>query len=132
MNYLLDTHILLWARLSPGKLPANHRAIITGSEDLKFISPLSIWEISLKYARGKLNLAGHSPEEFLEGALRLGFRIMATTPEQFASFHSLPPLTGHKDPFDRMLIWQAIQSDVTLLSRDSQLPEYNIHGLKLA
>ncbi len=57
---------------------------------------------------------------------------MSPEPEQFASFHQLPVVFGHKDPFDRMLIWQAIQSGMTFLSQDSKLSEYYIHGLKLA
>ncbi len=131
MNYLLDTHILLWYRLDPGRVSPKHRAILSSRSDIKFISSISIWEISLKFSNGKLSLDNHSPEEFLNTAIQLGFQILASEPEQFASFHHLPEVLKHKDPFDRMLIWQAIQNNVTLLSQDTQLPQYSIHGLKL-
>ncbi len=132
MKYLLDTHVLLWYRLDPRRVSDRHQAIIGSRDDLKLISSLSIWEISLKFSLGKLDLGGHTPEEFLAGALELGFQIVSPEPEQFASFHQLPTVIGHKDPFDRMLIWQAIQSDMTFLSQDGKLSEYGIHGLKLA
>ncbi len=132
MNYLIDTHILLWYRLEPEKVPHAYRKIILGSNGIKFISSLSIWEISLKFSLGKLQLGTHTPEEFLNSALGLGFQILSPPPEQFATFHKLPPVIKHKDPFDRMLIWQAIESNLTFLSQDRQLHDYNIHGLKLA
>lgn len=132
MNYLLDTHVLLWFRFEPERLAPKHRAILADRSAMKFISVISIWEISLKFARGKLKLGTHTPEEFLKRALDLGFHIISPEPEQFASFYRLPAVVDHKDPFDRMLIWQAIHNDLTLLSQDGQLPQYDIHGLKLA
>lgn len=131
MSYLLDTHILLWARLEPGKLSTSHRNILSSNEQ-KFISTVSIWEISLKFSLGKLTLGGHNPVEFLDSALVLGFQIATPEPEQFASFHNLPKMITHKDPFDRMIIWQAIQGKFTLISRDHELPNYRIHGLQLS
>jgi PIN domain nuclease of toxin-antitoxin system len=132
VNYLLDTHVLLWFGLDPERISSKQRAIIDGRDAMKFISSISIWEISLKFARGKLSLGRHTPEEFLESALSLGFHIISPDPGQFASFHKLPSVVGHKDPFDRMLIWQAIQSDLIFLSQDRQLPNCDIHGLKFA
>jgi len=131
VNYLLDTHTLLWARLEPSRLTPQQRRLIEASDREKCISTISIWEISLKFSLGKLNLGGHNPEEFLQNVQELGFHILAPAPEQYASFHQLPALAKHKDPFDRMLIWQAIQNDLTLLSSDRQLPSYKIHGLTL-
>lgn len=128
MSYLLDTHILLWSRLEPKKLSNSHKKIINSNEQ-KFISPISIWEISLKFSLGKLNLGGHNPEEFLDSALQLGFQIAVPEVEQFASFHNLPKVSKHQDPFDRMIIWQATQSNLILLSHDNQMPKYKIHGL---
>jgi len=131
VSCLLDTHTLLWALLEPSKLTPQQRRIIESSDKEKCMSTISIWEISLKFSLGKLNLGGHTPEEFLKGAQELGFRVVIPTPEHYASFHQLPSVVKHKDPFDRMLIWQAIQDGLTLLSSDGQLPNYKIHGLKL-
>lgn len=132
MNYLLDTHTLLWLRYSPAKLSKSQLDVIKSSKSQKFISAISIWEISLKFAIGKLNLGGHTPEEFLQTAKDLGFSILTPTAEQFASLHHLPQVVKHKDPFERMLIWQAIQDKFTLLSSDSKMPDYDIHGLRVA
>ncbi len=96
------------------------------------MSTLSIWEISLKYALGKLELGGHTPEEFFETVKELGLQVANPAPEYFASFYKLPLIPGHKDPFDRMLIWQAIQSNAILLSADAEFPKYQPVGLKLS
>lgn len=132
MKYLLDTHILLWSRLEPSKLPLAHRALLRSPDDQIFISTITIWEISLKFSLGKLDLGTHTPEEFLRSAQGLGIEVITPTPEQFASFHRLPAVVGHKDPFDRMLIWHAMQSGLSFLSNDRELPKYKIHGLLLA
>jgi PIN domain nuclease of toxin-antitoxin system len=131
-GYLLDTHTLLWLRFSPNKLPSSHRRLLESPWSQKYISTISVWEISLKFGIGKLDLEGLTPEEFLQTAKGLGFSILSPLPEQYASFHHLPKVLKHKDPFDRMLVWQAIQDNLTLLSSDSKLPDYNIHGLLLA
>lgn len=130
--YLLDTHVLPWARFDPDRLSASYREIITSPHVQKFISGISIWEISLKFALGKLELGGHSPEEFLATARQLGLGVVSPEAEHYASFHRLQPVVGHNDPFDRMLIWQAIQTQMTLLSHDGKLAEYKPVGLNLA
>ncbi len=129
MNYLLDTHVLLWLRLSPEKLTATQKAIIESPEKEKFISSVTIWEISLKFSLGKLELGGHSPEEFIAGVHQLGIKITAPTPEQYATYHLLPKVENHKDPFDRMIIWHAMQSGASLISSDRQISKYKPHGL---
>jgi PIN domain nuclease of toxin-antitoxin system len=129
MNYILDTHILLWTRLEPRRLSKSQRSILESSADLKFVSTVTIWELSLKFSLGKLDLGGHTPEEFMSSANMLGLQILPPTPDQFASFHRLPKSIAHKDPFDRILIWQAIQSDMCLISSDTKLAAYEVHGL---
>lgn len=132
MNYLLDTHILLWARLDPQKLSRAYQDIISDKSSKKYFSTVSAWEMSLKYHLGKLDLSGHTPEEFFESALAIGYQPVTPAMNEMVSFYHLPATPGHKDPFDRMLIWQAIRQEFTLLSRDGKLPDYQIHGLKLA
>jgi PIN domain nuclease of toxin-antitoxin system len=132
VKYLLDTHTLLWARLNPQKLSVAHREIILARDTEKYISSLNIWEISLKFSIGKLELGTHNPDEFLASALSVGFMLAEPTAQQYASFYKLPEVIKHKDPFDRMLIWHTITSNMTLLSSDKRLPEYGVHGLKLA
>jgi PIN domain nuclease of toxin-antitoxin system len=127
--HLLDTHVLLWARLDPAKLTKAHKAILQNTETKKVISSISIWEISLKFALGKLDLGGHSPEEFLQSAINIGLEVVSPEPSVFASYHRLSQIPEHRDPFDRMLIWQSIQSQMTLLSSDSKLSLYKPAGL---
>ena len=131
MNYLLDTHTLLWLRLSPEKLKPEQAKIIKSSEGEKFVSAISIWEISLKFSLGKINLNGHTPDEFIGGIQRLGLNLITPTTEQYSAYYLLPKIKNHKDPFDRMIIWHAMQSGVTLLSSDLKFAEYKPHGLNV-
>jgi PIN domain nuclease of toxin-antitoxin system len=131
MNYLLDTHVLLWLRLSPDELKKAQKTVIESSEEEKFISSISVWEISLKFSLGKLDLGGHTPDEFMAGIHELGIKVITPTPEQYATYYLLPKIDGHRDPFDRMIIWHAMQSGVTLISSDQQLHQYSKHGLKV-
>lgn len=132
MNYLLDTHVLIWARLDPDKLSAIQRDIIENDHSDKFISTVSIWEISLKFGLEKLSLGGHTPEEFLRSSVRLGYKTITPTPAQFAAMYRLPATGKHKDPFDRMLVWQAIRNNMALLSHDTKLKDYTQYGLEIA
>jgi PIN domain nuclease of toxin-antitoxin system len=129
--YLLDTHVLLWASLDPDKLSNAHQLIISDPGEQKVISTISVWEISLKYSTGKLDLGMYTPEEFLHIAEEEGFQVVGPSPEVFASFYKLGSVPGHKDPFDRILIWQALQDKLTLLSHDGDFPKYKPKGLKL-
>ena len=85
----------------------------------------------MKFLLGKLDLGDHTPEELMLGAYDLGFQGLSPSSEQFASFHKLPRVLRHKDPFDRMLIWQAVESKMIFLSSDKELPSYKIHGLQV-
>lgn len=130
--YLLDTNILLWFRLEPTKLSKSYIDILTNVDRQKCISTISLWEISLKFALGKLELGGHTPEEFLDSALALGLIVISPEPDVYASFHQLQPIPEHRDPFDRMLIWQAIKNNLTLLSADHRMVQYKNQGLTVA
>jgi PIN domain nuclease of toxin-antitoxin system len=122
----------LWARLNPEKLSQRQKEILESSDSEKFMSAISVWEISLKFSLDKLNLGGHTPSEFIDGIEGLGIKNTTPSPDQYASYFLLPKIDRHKDPFDRMIIWHAIQSGLTLVSSDSKMSEYKIHGLSLA
>ena len=77
-----------------------------------------------------MELEGISPDEFPEFANKMSFELLSLSAEDTASFHHLPPIT-HKDPFDRMLIWQAIQEKMVLMSEDSKIAAYKGYGLKI-
>ena len=130
MNCLLDTHAFLWATFTPEKLSRTAHRIVTDAENDIFVSVISFWEISLKFALGKITMEGVDPEALPEIARRSGFDLLAFSAEDAASFHGLSR-EGHKDPFDRMLVHQAIRHRKILVSADAALNVYAPHGLKL-
>ncbi len=129
MNYLLDTHTFLWSLFRPGKLSRSAAEKIISPDNDVAISVITFWEISLKYALGKLELKGIGSKELPDIAVETGFDILAVNPSDAASFHELPKL-AHKDPFDRFLIWQAIRQKMILISKDPEFKDYREFGLK--
>jgi PIN domain nuclease of toxin-antitoxin system len=130
MNCLLDTHVFLFSLFSPSALSRKAHAILKEPENEVLVSAVTFWEISLKHALGKLRLEGVRADEMPEHCARMGFDTIGLTPQEAAGYHKLPVLK-HKDPFDRMLIWQAIQRNIPLLSRDKNFSQYENLGLKV-
>ena len=129
MNILLDTHVFLWSLFTPDKLSkAVIREIKTPNNDVA-VSVVTFWEISLKYALGKLELTGVKPEELPDFAAQMNLEILPITAAEASSFHKLPRLS-HKDPFDRIIIWQAIQRKMTLVSKDRDFKAYHKFRLR--
>lgn len=129
MNYLLDTHTFIWSLVSPGKLSLKTKAIIKSKENISWVSAITFWEISLKYAIGKLNLKGARPDELYEYSTSAGFAILDLQAETASTFYKLKKFRN-KDPFDLMLAWQAISKGYTLVTNDSDFIVYKNHGLK--
>jgi PIN domain nuclease of toxin-antitoxin system len=126
---LLDTHSLLWALIAPEKLSAKMRGVIADPANEIHLSTVSFWELSLKFSLGKLEMTGCTPDDLVAGARQMGLTISAPSAEESAGFHRLPRV-AHKDPFDRMLIWQCLQRRWTFISRDRGLEEYSALGLR--
>lgn len=131
MTYLVDTHYLVWSLVEPGRIPRRHVGIIESAADPKYVSTVSYWELSLKYALGKIHLRGATPEELLRESEQAGFRLWAADAYDFATSHSLPFAGDHRDPFDRLPVWQSIRHGLTLLTSDEELSAYTEHGLHL-
>ncbi|OGH18001.1 MAG: hypothetical protein A3F31_02590 [Candidatus Levybacteria bacterium RIFCSPHIGHO2_12_FULL_38_12] len=130
MNYLLDTHTLLWNLISTKKLSTQVKKIISNPQSSIFISTVSLWEISLKYRIGKLELEGKNPEE-IPGAIKsLGFNILNLDEDTAATFYKFP-VSKNQDPFDLMLAWQAIRKDLLLLTKDPDFAGCRKHDLKI-
>ena len=129
MNCLLDTHTLLWALFSPELLSARSAKLIRDPENTVYVSVVSFWEISLKYALGKLELTNVLPDNLPDVAQQMGLELLSLDAPEAATFYRLHRV-GHKDPFDRLIIWQAIQYKLTLISKDSSFEEYKGIGLK--
>lgn len=130
MSYLLDTHIFLWSIISPKKISRTIRKILSDSEAAKYISVFSFWEISLKFSLEKIDLVGVLPDELPDIAKRANFDILEAEVKTVSSYHKLP-YASNKDPFDRMLAWQAIRNDFSLLTKDQDFADYKVHGLKI-
>ena len=130
MNYLIDTHTFLWSILDPDRLGTKARDILQETDKRIFISVISFWEISLKVALGKLSLINLLPEQLPEAANKLDFETLLLSASEAATFYKLPNI-GHKDPFDRLIIWQAIHNKLPLISKDKSFEDYKVSGLKL-
>jgi PIN domain nuclease of toxin-antitoxin system len=117
LNVLLDTHLLLWALSRPAKLKPRARTLIEQSE--VFVSSASIWEIAIKSSLGKLEA---DPRLVLEGLEPAGLRKLSITVEHAAKVYELP--AHHRDPFDRLLLAQALSEPLMLLTDDDVLGQY--------
>jgi len=130
MNYLLDTHAFLWAIFDSKKLSKIASEIILDTQNLIHISLISFWEISLKYNLGKIALKNILPDDLPFYTEKSGFEIIIPTTIDMATFYQLPR-EKHKDPFDRMIIWQCIQNNFNLISKDRNFKSYKNLGLKV-
>jgi PIN domain nuclease of toxin-antitoxin system len=119
VRLLLDTHIVLWVLRDARELKAGARSMI-GHAEAVFVSAASWWEVSIKAAAGKLPV---EPERLQAQALAAGFEPLPVTWTHALAVHGLPPL--HRDPFDRMLIAQAISEPLHLLTLDAALAAYS-------
>jgi PIN domain nuclease of toxin-antitoxin system len=122
MRVLLDTHVLLWALAEPRRLDAETRATIESGDTEMLFSAASIWEIAIKSSLGRAGFA-FDPEEIARAALETGFIELAVRWNAAALVGQLPPL--HRDPFDRVLVAQAIVEPATLYTADPQLLPYS-------
>jgi len=119
VNLLLDSHVLLWALLSPDKLTDRARREITSCERL-FFSAASVWELEIKRTHEKLFL----PEDWIEVAEAEGFTELPIRASHARESGRLP--WHHKDPFDRMLLAQARCEGLLFVSRDRFAPLYGV------
>lgn len=119
-GFLLDSHALLWWLSDDPKLPDAVRAIISEPKNEIFVSAASTWEITIKRQLGKLTLA-ESITSLMEDE---GFQALPITLVEGEIAGELPSI--HRDPFDRMLIAQAMQNDLVLLSNDQHIRKYDV------
>ncbi len=122
MRLLLDTHLLLWALAEPRRLGDSLLAEVEDPGNDILFSTVSIWEIAIKTARGRPDFAVRADHVALE-AIAIGFRELAITWPAAAAVAELPRL--HRDPFDRLIIAQAMTEPVHLYTADHQLQLYS-------
>ena len=118
MNFLLDTHILLWWLYDEPKLSKHGRTLISAPENNIFVSAVSGWEIAIKKALGKLI----SPDDLEMALEKNNFQALDITFAHSQVVGILPPF--HDDPFDRMLIAQSKLENLSLITHDKKLKQY--------
>lgn len=121
MKLLLDTHLLLWAAGEPDRLSANARTLIDAPENELFFSAASLWEIAIKRGLGRGDFQVDA-RLLRRGLLDNGYSELPIGSEHAVAVDSLPSI--HKDPFDRMLVAQAMVEGITLLTTDSFVAQY--------
>lgn len=123
MNYLLDTHILIWWLINPEKLDRNIIEII--SENTIFVSDVSIWEISMKRKKGNLHIEFDVDEMLSENE----FQLLPISTDHILETENLAYI--HGDPFDRLLIAQALREGLCLITKDRRIMEYPVSVLRV-
>ena len=122
MRLLLDTHLLLWSLAASRKLPADVRDLLVDPDNEVLYSAASVWEIAIKSGLARDNFRVDLPR-LLRAAAETGFVELAITSAHAARVAKLPDL--HKDPFDRLLVAQALTEPAVLLTNDTQLGPYS-------
>jgi PIN domain nuclease of toxin-antitoxin system len=129
MNLLLDTHTLLWAIGKSNELSERIIRDIKNSNNEVLISAVSLWEIALKCNLGKL-VVDFDIKNIPEYCIIMGFELIPLAPMDALNSLQLPQKSNHKDPFDRMLIYQCIKNEYTFASKDTKIEQYKENGLK--
>ncbi|MFA6284144.1 MAG: type II toxin-antitoxin system VapC family toxin [Desulfurivibrionaceae bacterium] len=119
MRLLLDTHVLLWVMTNDAALPLVARETISKAT-VVYASAVSIWEVSIKAALGKLKI---DQDRFMKTLPATGFEPLPVTWEHADAVRRLPAI--HRDPFDRMLIAQAVSEPLNLMTADKVLIQYS-------
>lgn len=127
MRLLLDTHIFLWYITADPRLPARFQATIQDSSNEVYLSAASVWEAVIKHHLGKLSLPS-MPAVYLPQQ-RAAHGIAALSVDEAAMMHLADLPAFHRDPFDRLMIAQAIQHELTFVTVDAEIAAYPVKQL---
>jgi len=121
LRLLLDTHVALWALTNDPRLSRRARALIEDPANDVLVSAASVWEIAIKHAlgRGDMPISG---DQALDWFRQAGYALLPIAPDHAAAVEHLPD--HHRDPFDRLLVAQAIAEPLRLLTRDPLVLRY--------
>lgn len=122
MKLLLDTHLLLWAAGQPDRLSDTARALLSDPRNELIFSAASIWEISIKRGLGRADFRV-DPRLLRRGLLDNGYSELPISSAHAVSIDGLPAI--HKDPFDRLLVAQALAEGIMLVTADALLAQYS-------
>ena len=128
MNLLLDTHVALWAITDNSKLPQKARELILSPKTTVWISAATVWEIAIKYAlsRGDMPVSSQDAVRYCRES---GYRFLAIEVEHAVAVENLP--AHHQDPFDRILVAQALVEPMRLMTHDPLVALYSDTIIKI-
>jgi PIN domain nuclease of toxin-antitoxin system len=121
LRLLVDTQLLLWAAYVPGRVPETARALIADIRNEVGFSPASVWEVVIKRALDRPDFR-IDPRRLRRGLVENGYVELQITSEHVLAVDMLPPV--HKDPFDRILVAQALVEGLPFVTADRRLAEY--------
>lgn len=127
MNYLLDTHTFLWFIENNKNLPESIRSLIQTTQEEVYVSIVTPWEIAIKTSIGKLSLSKPIEILFPSEITTNKFILLPISYSHIIELVKLP--FHHNDPFDRMLIAQAMNLNLSIISRDTSFEDYGIHRI---
>jgi PIN domain nuclease of toxin-antitoxin system len=122
LNLLLDTHVALWAITDSPKLPKKARELIESPKTAVWISTASVWEIAIKHALGRGDMPVSS-QDAVRYFRESGYRLLAVEAEHAMAVEELP--VHHQDPFDRILVGQALVEPMRLMTHDPIVARYS-------
>lgn len=123
MAYLLDTHIVLWLNYEPHKITYELEQILLNKNHKIYFSSVNIWEVAIKSKLGKLDIVGANPKGLYDDLLDGGYDELAVLSKHCIQLENLPFV--HRDPFDRLLISQAMSENLTLITYDNCILKYD-------
>jgi PIN domain nuclease of toxin-antitoxin system len=126
LNLLIDTNVLIWSATEPQRIGQATRSLIADSDQIA-VSVVSLWEAGIKHAIGRLS-GPRSIEDLVEFALRWDATLIPMDLQDVLVAPRLPRL--HDDPFDRMIVAQALNRGLTVLTSDRRIPEYGVPTIR--
>ena len=124
MRVLVDTHTFLWALLQDHRLSASAKQVLSSREHELYFSLVSLWEIAIKMKIGKLNTVGSSVTYIRDEMAEYGMELLPIRYEHILELERLP--LHHSEPFDRLLIAQAVAESLPILTHDEKFPLYPV------
>ena len=131
MEYLLDTHTLVWYMFGSERISKKAKEIILKEENKIYINSASLWEIAIKIVIGKLDEKIFDLPLFIRMCRQCKITILPVNENSALAYKKLPLKDNNRDPFDRMIVSCAIENGFTLLSGDGKFEQYITDGLQL-